>query len=70
LNIIVDDSCPPAPPNYQEQLTELLAAGRRGDMVEMFFTKAVGLPVEFVAQMRQAPFWSFQHWHPRLSKMP
>lgn len=57
---IVDDSRPPAPRDYQEQLTNLLAAGRRGDMVELFFTKAVGLPVEFMAQMRQSPFWSFQ----------
>jgi pimeloyl-ACP methyl ester carboxylesterase len=57
---IVDDSRPPAPRDYQEQLTELLAKDQRGDMVELFFTKAVGLPVEFVAQMRQAPFWSFQ----------
>jgi len=57
---IVDDSRPPAPRDYQEQLTELLSSGRRGDMVELFFTKAVGLPVEFVAQMRQAPFWPAQ----------
>lgn len=57
---IIDDSRPQAPWDYQEQLTKLLAAGRRGDMVELFFTKAVGLPVEFVAQMRQAPFWSAQ----------
>jgi pimeloyl-ACP methyl ester carboxylesterase len=57
---IVDDSRPPAPRDYQEQLTELLSMGRRGDMVELFFTKAVGLPVEFVAQMRQAPFWGAQ----------
>lgn len=57
---IVDDSRPPAPRDYKEQLTELLSAGRRGDMLELFFTKAVGLPVEFVAQMRQAPFWPAQ----------
>jgi pimeloyl-ACP methyl ester carboxylesterase len=57
---IVDDSRPPAPRDYREQLNELLSAGRRGDMVELFFTKAVGLPVEFVAQMRQAPFWPAQ----------
>jgi pimeloyl-ACP methyl ester carboxylesterase len=57
---IVDDSRPPAPRDYQEQLIELLSEGRRGDMVELFFTKAVGLPMEFVAQMRQAPFWSAQ----------
>jgi pimeloyl-ACP methyl ester carboxylesterase len=57
---IVDDSRPPAPPDYQEQLTELQTTGRRGDMLELFFTKAVGLPAEFVAQMRQAPFWAAQ----------
>lgn len=57
---IVDDSHPPAPKDYETQLTKLLSEGRRGDMVELFFTKAVGLPVEFVAQMRQAPFWPAQ----------
>ena len=57
---MVGESHPQVPRDYQEQLTELLAAGRRGDMVELFFTKAVGLPGEFVAQMRQSPFWSFQ----------
>jgi pimeloyl-ACP methyl ester carboxylesterase len=57
---IVDDSRPPAPRDYKEQLTKLLAAGRRGDMVELFMTQAVGMPVEIVAQMRQAPWWPFQ----------
>jgi pimeloyl-ACP methyl ester carboxylesterase len=57
---IIDESRPPAPKDYKEQLTKMLSSGRRGDMVELFFTKAVGLPVEFVAQMRQAPFWSAQ----------
>ena len=57
---IIDDSRPPAPRDYKAQLTELLSSGQRGDMVDLFFTKAVGLPVEFVAQMRQAPFWPAQ----------
>jgi len=57
---IVDDSRPPAPQDYKAQLTELLAAGRRGDMVELFMTKAVGMPAEFVAPMRQAPWWPAQ----------
>jgi pimeloyl-ACP methyl ester carboxylesterase len=57
---IVDDSRPPAPQDYKEQLTKLLAAGRRGDMVELFMTQAVGIPAEFVAQMRQAPWWPAQ----------
>jgi hypothetical protein len=29
-------------------------------MVEAFFTDAIGMPAEFVAQMRQAPWWSGQ----------
>jgi pimeloyl-ACP methyl ester carboxylesterase len=54
---IVDDSRPPVPADYPAQLAELLAAGRRGDMIELFMTKAVGMPAEFVAPMRGAPFW-------------
>ncbi|HEV8192555.1 MAG TPA: alpha/beta hydrolase, partial [Ktedonobacterales bacterium] len=57
---IVDDSRPPVPPDYKEQLVSLLSQGRRGDMVELFFVQAVGMPAEFVAQMRQAPFWAAQ----------
>ena len=57
---IVDESRPPVPQDYKEQLISLLAQGRRGDMVELFMTEAVGMPVEFVAQMRQAPWWPAQ----------
>jgi pimeloyl-ACP methyl ester carboxylesterase len=57
---ILDDSRPPAPRDYKARLTELLSSGRRGDMVELFMTQAVGMPVEIVAQMRQAPWWPFQ----------
>ena len=45
------------------QLTELIAAGRRGDAVELFQTEAVGIPAAVVAQMRHAPF------RPGLEKM-
>jgi pimeloyl-ACP methyl ester carboxylesterase len=45
------------------QLTELIAAGRRGDAVELFQTEAVGIPAAVVAQMRNAPF------RPSLEKM-
>jgi hypothetical protein len=48
------------PADYKAQLAALLAAGRRGDMVALFLTQAVGLPSEMVAQMRQAPFWPAQ----------
>jgi pimeloyl-ACP methyl ester carboxylesterase len=54
---IVDDSRPPLPKDYRERLTALLAAGRRGDAVELFMTEAVGMPAEAVAPMRGAPFW-------------
>jgi pimeloyl-ACP methyl ester carboxylesterase len=45
------------------QLTELIAAGHRGDAVELFQTEAVGMPAAVVAQMRHASF------RPALEKM-
>ncbi len=57
---IVDDSRPPVPKDYKAQLTGMLSSGRRGDMVELFMTQAVGMPAEFVAQMRYAPWWPAQ----------
>jgi pimeloyl-ACP methyl ester carboxylesterase len=57
---ILEGSRPPAPADYKEQLEKLLAEGRRGDMIELFFTQAVGIPAEFVAGMRQSPFWAAQ----------
>lgn len=45
------------------QLTKLIAAGRRGDAVELFQTEAIGIPAAIVAQMRNAPF------RPALEKM-
>lgn len=38
------------------RLAELIAAGRRGDAVELFQIEAVGMPAAVVAQMRNAPF--------------
>jgi pimeloyl-ACP methyl ester carboxylesterase len=57
---IVDDSRPAVPQDYREQLSRMLAADRRGDMIELFMTQAVGIPAEFVAQMRQSPWWPAQ----------
>jgi pimeloyl-ACP methyl ester carboxylesterase len=59
-NFIVDQSRPPLPTDYVEQLNALVAAGRRGDAVEYFMTTAVGMPPEFVTPMRDAPFWPAQ----------
>ena len=50
----VDDR--PSTPELPEQLTELVAAGRRGDAVVLFNT-AIGVPEEMIAGMRDAPFW-------------
>jgi pimeloyl-ACP methyl ester carboxylesterase len=52
---IIDDSRPPVPKDYVEQLNAAIAAGRPGDAVEIFMTKAILIPPEFVAQMRNTP---------------
>jgi pimeloyl-ACP methyl ester carboxylesterase len=54
---IVDDTRAAVPEDYLKQLNELVSAGRRGDAVEYFMTKAVDMSSEYVAQMRSAPFW-------------
>lgn len=41
---------------FAEQLSALIAAGRRGDAVEFFQSKIVGIPDPVVAQLRNAPF--------------
>jgi pimeloyl-ACP methyl ester carboxylesterase len=51
-----DDNDPALPAGFAGELAELAAAGRRGDAVELYQTRAVGLPREVVAQMRHAPF--------------
>jgi pimeloyl-ACP methyl ester carboxylesterase len=51
----------PRPPEDQvEQYERMVAEGRRGDAVEFFMAKVVGMPPEFVAQARTAPFWAGQ----------
>jgi pimeloyl-ACP methyl ester carboxylesterase len=51
----------PRPPDDQvEQYERMVAEGRRGDAVAYFMSKVVGLPPEFVARARNAPFWAGQ----------
>jgi pimeloyl-ACP methyl ester carboxylesterase len=57
---IVDDSRPRPPVDQVAQYNQMVAAGRRGDAVEYFMTKVVGLPAEFAAEARAAPWWSAQ----------
>lgn len=42
---------------FAEKLEGMLAEGRRGDAVELFFT-TVGMPKEMVEGMRQTPRWA------------
>lgn len=54
---VVDDSRPPVPIDFVDAMKKLVEEDRRGDAVEYFMTKGVGLPVEVAAQMRGAPMW-------------
>jgi pimeloyl-ACP methyl ester carboxylesterase len=42
--------------NFRRKLDELLAAGRRGDAVGAFMMQ-MGMPAEFLEEMRQYPIW-------------
>jgi pimeloyl-ACP methyl ester carboxylesterase len=53
---IVGDEVPRPPKDMAVQLAKLVAAGRRGEAVELFQTKLVGIPEQVVAQLRRAPF--------------
>ena len=66
---IIDDSRPPIPPDYVEQLNAATAAGRPGDAVEIFMTKAILIPDEYVSMMRNPPP-SGQHFGGEESAQP
>jgi pimeloyl-ACP methyl ester carboxylesterase len=53
---VVGDGVPRPPKDVANQLSKLVAAGRRGDAVELFQTRLVGIPEPVVAQLRHAPF--------------
>jgi pimeloyl-ACP methyl ester carboxylesterase len=53
---LVDDSRPRPPADLAQRLAELVAAGRRGEAVELYQLEGVGLPEPVVIQLRQAPF--------------
>ena len=57
---ILDDSRPRPPADTARTYTEMVSAGRRGDAVEFFMAKVVGLPAEFVAYARTQPWWPAQ----------
>jgi pimeloyl-ACP methyl ester carboxylesterase len=48
----------PRPPEDQvSQYESMIAEGRRGDAVEYFMSKVVGMPAEVVAGARSQPWW-------------
>jgi len=57
---ILEGSSRLPPKDYKQRLISLLSQGRRGDMVELFMTEAVGMPAEFVPPMRTQPWWPAQ----------
>jgi alpha-beta hydrolase superfamily lysophospholipase len=57
---ILGDSRPRPPADTARIYTELVSAGRRGDAVEYFMAKVVGLPPDFVAFARSQPWWAAQ----------
>jgi pimeloyl-ACP methyl ester carboxylesterase len=54
---ILDESQRP-PADQVERYNEMMAEGRRGDAVEYFMAKVVGMPSEFVEQSRTQPWWA------------
>lgn len=54
---VLPGSRPAVPADYRDQQHALLAQGRHGDMLELFFLKAALMPAEFVAGMKDSPFW-------------
>jgi len=53
---LVGDGPQRPPKDGAAQLAELVASGRRGEAVELFQTRWVGIPEQVVAEMRHAPF--------------
>lgn len=54
----IPEGVPHPPEDQVERYETFVAEGRRGDAVEYFMSKVVGLPPEFVAGARQQPFWA------------
>lgn len=54
--VIVDDSRPPMPADYVQQINDFVSTGRRGDAVDLFM-RHVGVPEEFLPQMHAMPMW-------------
>jgi pimeloyl-ACP methyl ester carboxylesterase len=56
--VLDEDKRPPT--DQVEHYETMVAEGRRGDAVEYFMTKVIGMPAEMVAGMRAQPWWPAQ----------
>jgi pimeloyl-ACP methyl ester carboxylesterase len=56
----IPEGFPRPPADTAQTFSDLVAAGKRGDAAEYFMAKVVGMPPEFVAQARSAPWWPAQ----------
>jgi pimeloyl-ACP methyl ester carboxylesterase len=54
----VPDETARPPRDQVEQYDRMIAEGRRGDAVEYFMARVVGMPPDFVAFARTQPFWA------------
>jgi pimeloyl-ACP methyl ester carboxylesterase len=54
----IPDELPPPPEDQVERYETMVAEGRRGDAVEYFMSKVVGMPPEVVADARTQPWWA------------
>jgi pimeloyl-ACP methyl ester carboxylesterase len=54
----IPDGVPKPPEDQVEQYETMVAEGRRGDAVEYFMSKVVGMPPEVVAGARSQPWWA------------
>jgi pimeloyl-ACP methyl ester carboxylesterase len=53
----IPEGVPKPPADQVQQYETMVAEGRRGDAVEFFMSKVVGLPPEMVAGARSQPWW-------------
>jgi pimeloyl-ACP methyl ester carboxylesterase len=51
-----NDSYPALRTDLADRVSALVAAGQRGEAVELFQSEAVGIPTDVIAQLRHAPF--------------
>jgi pimeloyl-ACP methyl ester carboxylesterase len=57
---IIEGTRPLPAPNTAQIYRDLVAQGKRGDAVEYFMLKVVGLPPDFAAYARTQPWWAGQ----------